>query len=98
MPTDHRKRRVFVRADQLVLRVYHATRGLPAEERFEMHAQVRRAAVSVASNIVEGCARSSDKDYRRFINVAFGSAAETHYLLTVIRRLELMPESPAPSA
>jgi four helix bundle protein len=66
------------------------------EERFGLHAQVRRASVSVASNIVEGCARSSDKDYRRFINVAFGSAAETHYLLTVIRRLELMPQLTAP--
>ena len=57
-----------------------------------MQAQVWRAAVSVASNIVEGCARRTDKEYGRFINIAFGSAAETQYLLSVARRLTLIDE------
>jgi len=92
MARDHRKLRVFVRADELALRVYHATRGLPREERYGLQSQIRRAALSIPSNIVEGCARRTDKEYGRFINVAFGSAAETHYLLSVVRRLQMLPE------
>src|SRR5687768_17433251 len=91
MPRDHRKLRVFVCADDLALRVYHATRSLPIEERYGLQSRVRRAALSVASNIVEGCARYSDKEYGRFINVAFGSAAEAHYLFSVVRRLQMLP-------
>ena len=81
---------MFERADALALRVYHATRALPSEERYGLQSQIWRAAVSVPSNIVEGCARRSDKKYGRFIDIAFGSAAETHYLLTVARRLHLL--------
>jgi four helix bundle protein len=93
MARDHRKLRVFIRADALAMRVYHATRALPPEERYGLQSQIWRAAVSVASNIVEGCTRRSDKEYGRFINVAFGSAAETHYLLSVARRLHLLPHN-----
>ena len=49
-----------------------------------------RAAMSVPTNIVEGCARQCDSEYGRFINIAFSSASETHYLLTVARRLGLL--------
>ena len=90
VPRDHRKLRAFTRADELALRVYHVTRSLPLEERYGLQAQLRRAALSVPTNIVEGCARESDKEYGRFISVAFGSAAETHYLFTVARRLRLL--------
>jgi four helix bundle protein len=92
MARDHRKLRVFDNADGLALRVYHATRGLPPEERYSLQAQIWRAALGVPTNIVEGCARDSDKEYGRFINIALSSAAETHYLLSVARRLRLMPE------
>lgn len=91
MARDHRKLRVFVRADALALRVYHATRTLPPEERDGLQSQMWRAAVSVASNIVEGCVRRSDKENGRFIDIVLGSAAETHYLLSVARRLHLLP-------
>ena len=56
--------------------VYEATRNFPADERFGLTNQMRRAAVSVSSNIAEGSARNSNKDYARFLEIATGSLFE----------------------
>lgn len=84
---DHRKLRAFELADQLVLSVYYATRSFPKDEQFCLTSQLRRAAVPIASNIVEGCARSSQADYLRFLDMAFGSVREVGYQLTIAVRL-----------
>src|SRR5438552_1862131 len=90
MSRDHRRLQVFAIADQCVLDIYKATATFPTHERYGLQAQMRRAAVSAACNIVEGSARQSAREYLQFLNVATGSAAEVEYLATVAIRLDLV--------
>jgi four helix bundle protein len=87
---DHTKLRVFELADEVAMLVYRVTAGFPKEELFGLTSQIRRAAVSVPSNIVEGCARDSEADYLRFLNIAFGSLRELHYQLNLSKRLSFL--------
>jgi len=84
---DHRKLDVFVLADSLAVRVYEATRLFPEDERFGLTSQIRRAAVSVGANIVEGAARTSDADFARLLGIAYSSACELEYELSIASRL-----------
>ena len=84
---DHTKLRAFELADEVALLVYKITAGFPKEELYGLTSQMRRAAVSVPSNIVEGCARDSQADYLRFLNIAFGSLRELHYQLGLSKSL-----------
>jgi four helix bundle protein len=90
MSRDHRKLRVFHDAHALTVETYRQTRRFPRDEWFGLRSQMRRAAVSVASNIVEGSARSSAKDYSRFLQIAFGSSCELQYLITLSDELDLV--------
>ncbi len=74
-------------ADAVVIEVYRVTQRFPQEELFGLTAQVRRAAMSIASNIVEGSARMSEAEYRRFLGLAYGSTKEVEYQLSVADRL-----------
>jgi len=89
---DHRKLKVFHLADGLVIAVYRATQRFPKEELFGLTAQLRRAAVSVAANIVEGCGRETGKEYRQFLAVGFGSLREVGYYLDLGQRLGYLSE------
>ena len=84
---DHKKLRAFELADHLAMLTYKQTAKLPKDELFGLVSQMRRAAVSVASNIVEGCSRSSTVEYVRFLEVAYGSARELEYQISVAERL-----------
>jgi four helix bundle protein len=87
---DHRKLHAYHLADHLAIEVYRATADFPPVERYGLQCQLRRAAVSVPTNIVEGCARSSTLDCLRFLDVAFGSAREVCYLIDLSARLNLL--------
>ena len=89
---DHTQLRAFELADEVAILVYRVTAGFPKEELFGLTSQLRRAAVSVPSNIVEGCARDSEADYLRFLNIAFGSLRELHYQIGLSKRLGFLPE------
>ncbi len=84
---DHTKLRAFALADEIAILVYQFTADFPKQEVYGLAAQMRRAAVSVPSNIVEGCARDSQADYLRFLNIAFGSLRELHYQTSLSVRL-----------
>jgi four helix bundle protein len=79
--------RVWQRSHGLALEIYRLTSGFPSDERFGLTSQVRRAAVSVPTNIAEGSKRRSNIEYARFLNIAEGSLAETEYLLMLSRDL-----------
>ena len=73
---DHRRLKAFQLADSLVIEVYKAIQDFPREKQYGITSQIRRAAVSVPTNIVEGCARDGQREYRQFLNIAFGSVRE----------------------
>ncbi len=90
---DHTKLKAFQLADELAMQVYIVTRAFPREELFGLTMQMRRAAVSAASNIVEGCARNTEADYIHFLDIAYGSARESQYQLSLAMRLGYVPAS-----
>jgi four helix bundle protein len=93
MGRDHRKLVVFALADRLVDEAYAASRAFPAAERFGLQAQLRRAAISAAINIVEGSARRTTREYLSFLNIAAASAAEAAYLGELSVRLGFIERS-----
>jgi four helix bundle protein len=73
---DYRKLEVGRRAKELVLSVYMGTNAFPPEERYGLTAQMRRAAVSVVSNIAEGTGRGGEREFLQFLYLSLGSATE----------------------
>ena len=93
MSRDPWRLKVFVMADELAIDVYRATAKFPIEEKYGLRAQLRRAAVSAPTNLVEGCARRTLRDYLYFINISTSSASETRYLLGLSHRLGFIDEA-----
>lgn len=89
---DFRELKVWQKAHRCTLEIYRHTQGFPTEERFGLTAQLRKAAVSVPSNIAEGCGRNSERDFARFLSIAAGSASEAEYQLLLARDLGYLPD------
>ena len=81
------------RCHELVLAVYRATEHWPANERFGLTAQIRRAAASAPTNIAEGSAKRGKAEFRRFLDIALGSLAEVSYQLELARDLGFLSEA-----
>ena len=90
---SYRELKVWQGGRELVKMVYLATQSFPREERFGLTQQVRRAAVSVPSNIAEGHGRGSTKDYLRFLAISMGSVAEAETQLILANDLGLLAEA-----
>lgn len=82
----------YQRAMDLVDKVYDLMKGLPAEERYALCDQLRRAVVSVPSNIAEGMGRLSGKEQVRFIEISYGSLMEVYCQLTIAKRRHYISE------
>ena len=79
MARDFRKIAAWRRAHELTLAVYRATGSFPADERYGLVSQMRRACASISTNVAEGCGRSTNNELARFIDIATGSASEVEY-------------------
>ena len=88
---DFRQLKVWEKSHQLALSVYKATKEFPKEELYGLTSQIRRASMSIPTNIAEGCGRNTDKEFARFLQIAMGSASETEYQLILARDLEFLP-------
>ena len=89
---DHKDLDVWKKAVDYVVGIYEATKAFPKDEIYGLTSQLRRAAVSVPSNIAEGMARSSDKDTIRFIYVALGSLAEVETQIIIAGKLDYLTQ------
>ena len=76
-------------ADECAVMTYEITKVFPKEELYGLAGQMRRAAVSAASNAVEGCSRNSRTEYLRFLEIAYGSLRELGYQADLAKRLEM---------
>ncbi len=86
----HKDLDVWNKAMELAEKIYLLTKELPKEEQFGLTSQIRRAAISVPSNIAEGAARNSDKEFLQFLYVALGSLSEIETQLLLAARLKLI--------
>jgi four helix bundle protein len=90
---DFRELKLWQKAHRLVLDIYAHTGGFPDDERYGLTAHLRKSAISIASNVAEGCGREGERELARFLGIAAGSASETEYQLLLARDLgHLTPE------
>ena len=84
---DFRKIKVWQKSHELVLEIYKATLAYPKEELYGLTAQIRRSCASIPTNIAEGRGRGGDLEFKRFLQIALGSAFETEYQLLLAHDL-----------
>ena len=88
----YKRLKVYEAAHTLVKDIYHTTETFPKTELFGLVSQMRRAAVSIVANILEGQARASKKEFRQFISIANGSLVELEYYLELVYDLHYISE------
>ncbi|MGA2755597.1 MAG: four helix bundle protein [Terracidiphilus sp.] len=89
MSQDFQDLTVWQRAMELSEAIYDLTKTFPKDEIYGLTSHLRRAGVSIASNIAEGRGRATDRDFRQFLNIALGSAYEVQTQLLLVQRLRI---------
>ena len=84
---DFRTLNVWQKSHKLAVMIYQETKKFPKEEVYGITSQIRRAIVSIPTNLAEGCGRGSDRDFAKFAQIAFGSANESEYLILLSNEL-----------
>ena len=90
MDKPHKKLKVWQLGMDIVMDVYKLTESFPSEEKFGLTSQMRRCAVSIPSNISEGAARNTHKEFINFLHIAQGSLSELDTQLEIALRLKLI--------
>ncbi len=90
---DFKDLKVWQKAHGLTLDVYRIAENFPKREMYGLTAQIKRSAASIGANIVEGCGRRSDGEFRRFVQIARGSASETEYHLILAHDLGFLSDA-----
>ena len=91
MLTSYKQLKVWDKSIELVTEIYRLTKLFPKEELFGLTSQMRRAAISISSNIAEGYSRKHRQEYSQFIRIAFGSGAELETQIVIAGKLGLTP-------
>lgn len=89
---DYRNYKVWQKSHQLVIDIYKLTETFPKNEQFNLVSQINRAAVSVPTNIAEGCGRETQKELIRFLYISSGSSHELEYLILLSKDLNFIKE------
>ena len=89
---DYKTLRVWQKSTAFCIKLYTTTNSFPKDEQFGITSQLRRAAVSIPSNIVEGSQRSTDKSYASFLRISLGSGAEIETQLYIVKELGYITE------
>ena len=92
MRHEYRKLIVWQKSMDLTVKIYNITNKLPKEETYAVVSQLKRSAVSIASNIAEGAGRNTDKEFIQFLFIAYGSACELDTKNKISKRLEFISE------
>lgn len=89
---DFRKFKIWEQSHKLTLNIYDKVKSFPKDELFGLISQMRRSATSIPTNIAEGCGKLTDKEFARFLNIAFGSACELEYQILLSKDLHYFDE------
>ena len=90
---DFRNLKVWQKSHSLAVELYKVTESFPGSEIYGLTAQIRRTCTSIPANIAEGCGRSGDAEFGRFLTIAMGSACELEYHLLLSRDLRFLNDA-----
>ena len=89
---NFREMHIWTQGIDLAVKAYRIIKQLPKEEEYGLKSQVRRAAISIPSNIAEGCSRSSEREFKHYLEISLGSSFEIETNFILAHRLSLIPQ------